>query len=73
MHSHQNSITSVSSMSTYHDDKIFEKINNEKIQLEKQLIEYKYKYAETASKLNELEGEFEKLKIKYEVIHRFLF
>ena len=67
MHSHQNSVTSISSMSTYHDDKILEKLNNEKNVLEKQLVEFKYKYVENEAKLNELEGEYEKLKIRNQV------
>ena len=29
MHSHQNSLTSISSLSTYYDEKAFEKLNNE--------------------------------------------
>jgi hypothetical protein len=67
MHSHQNSVTSISSLSTYHDDKILEKLNMEKSALEKQLVEYKYKYVENEAKLNDLEGEFEKLKIRNQV------
>ena len=60
-------MTSISSMSTYHDDKILEKLNNEKNVLEKQLVEFKYKYVENEAKLNELEGEYEKLKIRNQV------
>ncbi len=67
MHSHQNSVTSISSVSTYHDDKTLEKINMEKSALEKQLVEYKYRYVENEAKLNDLEGEFEKLKIRNHV------
>lgn len=68
MHSHQNSISSLTSISTNcHDDKYIEIINSEKLQIEKQLVEYKLRYAETASKLNELEDEFDKVKTKNEV------
>jgi hypothetical protein len=67
MHSHQNSVTSISSMSTYHDDKILEKLNNEKNVLEKQLVEFKYRYVENEAKLNELEGEYDKLKMRNQV------
>lgn len=63
----------MSSLSTYHDDKQIDKINNEKLIIEKQLVEYKFKYAETSAKLNELEGEFEKLHLNFNVTSYFIF
>jgi hypothetical protein len=53
-------------LSTYHDDRE-NKLNSEKLIIEKQLVEYKFKYAETAARLNDLEGEFEKMRNKCKV------
>ena len=69
MHSHQNSLTSMSSLSTYHDEKIFEKLNNEKLFLEKQLVECKINCADVSSKLNELETEYDKTIKKVQVFY----
>lgn len=69
LNSHQNSMSSVSTMNTFQEDKdkVFEKINNEKAFLEKQLVEFKFKFAETAAKLNELEGEYDRVRRKCDV------
>jgi hypothetical protein len=60
MHSHQSSITSISSLSTHHDEKMLEKLSVEKNNIEKQLIEQKFQFTEILAKLNDLEGQYEK-------------
>lgn len=60
-------MNSISSMSTFHDEKNMEKLNGEKNYLEKQLVEYKFKYTEIFAKLNDLETEYEKAQLKIEV------
>lgn len=72
IHSHQNSITSMASVSTHYDDRYVDKINSEKLVLEKQLVECKLNYAETAAKFGELEDEFEKVKRRCEVVYYFM-
>jgi hypothetical protein len=61
MHSHHSSITSISSLSTHHDEKILEKLNVEKNNMEKQLIESKFQFTEILAKLNDLERQYEKI------------
>lgn len=69
MHSHQNSISSMSSLSTYHDEKYIEKLNQEKNNFEKQYVELKFEYAEILSKLNDLESQYDKILIQNKVLY----
>lgn len=58
LNSHQASITSMASISTNNfEDKHIEILTNEKNLIEKQLIDYKLRYAESNSKLTEVEEE----------------
>jgi hypothetical protein len=72
LNSHQDSMMSISSLSTFHEDgntrdKIIDSLTTEKICLEKQLLDTKCKLADTEFQFSELESAYLKTKKNSEV------